>query len=103
MYVFGGATTGFAVPDGRLFASPQQGDGLWTIHELLLGGTERLGYVVKGFGNDEEGNVYVAATKVLGPSGTSGTIFRIVAPGTNGHGNGHGDGNEHGNGNEHGH
>jgi hypothetical protein len=80
MYVFAGATTAFAAADGRLFASPQQGDGLWTIHELLIDGTARLGYVVKGLGNDADGNVYVAATKVLGPAGTTGTIFKIVAP-----------------------
>jgi glucose/arabinose dehydrogenase len=80
MYVFGGATASFTSPDGRLYASPQQGSGLWTIHELLLGGTTRLGYVVKGFGNDADGNVYIAASKVLGPAGTTGTIFKIVEP-----------------------
>ncbi|HEU4722235.1 MAG TPA: PQQ-dependent sugar dehydrogenase [Gemmatimonadaceae bacterium] len=80
MYVFGGATASFTSPDGRLYASPQQGGGLWTIHELLLGGTTRLGYVVKGFGNDADGNVYIAASKILGPAGTTGTIFKIVAP-----------------------
>jgi hypothetical protein len=82
MYVFGGATTSATAPDGRLFASAQEGDGLWTIHELLIDGTDRLGYVVKGFGVDGEGNVYVAASKILGPAGTTGTIFKIVQPGT---------------------
>jgi glucose/arabinose dehydrogenase len=80
MYVFGGATTSATAPDGRLFASAQEGDGLWTIHELLLNGTDRLGYVVKGFGIDGEGNVYVSASKILGPTGTTGTIFKIVQP-----------------------
>jgi glucose/arabinose dehydrogenase len=80
MYVFGGATTSATAPDGRLFASAQEGAGLWTIHELLIGGTDRLGYVVKGFGNDADGNVYIAASKVLGPAGTSGTVFKLVGP-----------------------
>jgi glucose/arabinose dehydrogenase len=80
MYVFAGATTSFTSPDGRLFASAQEADGLWTIHELLLGGTDRLGYVVKGLGNDGEGNVYVAASKILGPTGTTGMIFKLVPP-----------------------
>jgi glucose/arabinose dehydrogenase len=79
-YVFGGATSSFTAPEGRIFASPQQGDGLWPMHELLVGGTDRIGYVVKGFGNDAEGNVYVAASKVLGPDGTTGTILKIVPP-----------------------
>jgi glucose/arabinose dehydrogenase len=80
MYVFGGATASLTDPDGRMFASPQDGPGLWTIHELLIGGTDRLGYVVKGFGNDNEGNVYVAASKVLGPAGTTGSVFKLTRP-----------------------
>lgn len=80
MYVYAGATSSFTAPAGRLFASAQEGDALWTIHELLLGGTDRLGYVVKGLGNDAEGNVYVAASKILGPTGTTGTIFKLVPP-----------------------
>ena len=80
MYIFGGATDAFALPNGRLFASAQEGEGRWTMHELLLNGTDRLGYVVKGFGIDGEGNVYVSASKILGPTGTTGTIFKIVQP-----------------------
>ncbi|MFL5618780.1 MAG: PQQ-dependent sugar dehydrogenase [Gemmatimonadaceae bacterium] len=78
MYVYAGATSSFTAPDGRIFASQQQGSGLWSIQELLIGGTDRLNYVVKGFGNDAEGNVYVAASKALGPTGTSGTIFKLT-------------------------
>jgi hypothetical protein len=63
--------------DGRLFASlPQR--GLWTIHELLIGGTDPLGYVVKGFGQDNNGEVYVMASKILGPTGTTGTVFKLA-------------------------
>ena len=80
MYVFGGATTAFASPDGRLFASAQQGSGLWTMQELLIDGTARIGYVVKGFGQDRDGEVYVMGSKILGPSGTTGTVLLIVHP-----------------------
>jgi glucose/arabinose dehydrogenase len=81
MYVFGGATASLTGSDGRIFASALGGPGPWTIHELLIDGTDRLGYVVKGFGNDADGNVYVAASKVLGPAGTTGTIFKIIDAG----------------------
>jgi glucose/arabinose dehydrogenase len=113
MYVFGGATSSFTLPQGRLFASTPQGSGLWTIHELLINGTDPLGYVVKGFGNDAEGNVYVAASKVLGPAGTTGTIFKLVGPAGHGgateHGSaegpggsaGHGGSGQHGSGSQH--
>jgi glucose/arabinose dehydrogenase len=79
-YVFGGATSSFTAPDGRVFASAPQGGGLWTIRELLVDGTDRIGYVVKGFGQDRAGEVYVMASKVLGPSGTTGTVLKITSP-----------------------
>ena len=41
---------------------------------------EWLRYFVKGFGQDQKGEVYVMASKVLGPSGTTGTVFKIVPP-----------------------
>jgi len=80
-YIYGGATASLTAPEGRLFASTPEESGLWTIHELLINGTDRLGYFVKGFGQDRRGEVYVMASKILGPSGTTGTVFKIVRPG----------------------
>jgi len=54
--------------------------GLWTLQELLINGTDRLTYVVKGFGQDRNGEVYVMASKILGPDGKTGTIFKFVPP-----------------------
>jgi glucose/arabinose dehydrogenase len=79
-YLYGGATASLTAPRGRLFASPRQRSGLWRIRELLINGTDRLGYFVKGFGQDRHGEVYVMASKILGPSGTTGTVFKIVRP-----------------------
>jgi hypothetical protein len=76
-YVFGGATASFTAPDGRLFASMPQ-SGLWPIQELLIHGTDRLGYIVKGFGQDRKGEVYVTATTELGPTGTTGKVFMLT-------------------------
>jgi glucose/arabinose dehydrogenase len=80
-YVYGGATASLTAPEGRLFVSSPQESGLWTIHELLINGTDPLGYFVKGFGQDQQGEVYVMASKILGPSGMTGTVFKIVRPG----------------------
>jgi len=77
-YIYGGATSSFAAPTGRLFASLPQSSGLWTLHELLINGTDPLGYVVKGFGQDNQGEVYVLASKVLGPTGTTGTELKLT-------------------------
>jgi hypothetical protein len=43
--------------------------------------TDPLGYFVKGFGQDQQGEVYVMASKILGPSGMTGTVFKLVRPG----------------------
>jgi glucose/arabinose dehydrogenase len=79
-YIYGGATSSFTAPRGRLFASTPERGGLWTVRELLINGSDRLGYFVKGFGQDRHGEVYVMASKVLGPSGTTGTVFKIKPP-----------------------
>ena len=79
MYIFGGATSSFTAPAGRMFASTPQGSGLWPIQELLINGTEPLNHFVKGFGQDRDGEVYVLGSQVLGPSGTTGKVFRITA------------------------
>jgi hypothetical protein len=77
-YVFAGATApGLG---GRLFASTPQGAGLWPMAELLINGTDRLGHVVKGFGQDARGEVYVMASIALGPTGTTGKVFKLVQP-----------------------
>ncbi len=79
-YIYGGATASLIAPEGRLFVSTPRKHGLWTLQELLINGTDRLTYVVKGFGQDHNGEVYVMASKILGPAGTTGTIFKFVPP-----------------------
>ena len=61
--------------------STPQVSGLWTLQELLINGTDRLGYVVKGFGQDRHGEVYVMASKILGQAGTTGTVFEFIPAG----------------------
>jgi glucose/arabinose dehydrogenase len=79
MYIFASAATQ-AQPggSGRLFASPMSGFPLWTIFELRVGGTAPVGSIIKGFGIDDRGDVYVMATQIFGPVGTTGRVLRIV-------------------------
>jgi glucose/arabinose dehydrogenase len=79
-YIFGGAFATRGATDGRLFIATPQASGLWPMRELLVDGTRPLGYFVKGFGQDTRGEVYVAASQVAGPTGTTGTVFRLVRP-----------------------
>lgn len=39
-------------------------------------------HVVKGFGQDKAGEVYVMASEILGPTGNTGKVLKITAPGS---------------------
>ncbi len=78
-YIFGGATS--TVGRGRLFVATNTGSNtLWPIQELLINGTDRLDFFVKGFGQDRDGEVYIMATGELGPVATTGTVLKITQP-----------------------
>jgi len=70
-YVFGDFSTGFFVPDGRLFYLPTT--PITEILELQLSsGNPPLGLFLKSFGQDSNGELYVLAGSNLGPFLTSG-------------------------------
>ncbi len=68
----------FQAPTGRLFFL----DG-HELKELQIGGENRsLGLWLKGFGEDQNGELYVFGSTNLGPSGTGGAMLKIVPFGT---------------------
>ncbi len=69
----------FNVPSARLFYL----DAANAVKEFRLGLEDRpLGLWVKGFGEDANGELYVFASRVLGPAGNSGKMLKIIpAPG----------------------
>ncbi len=70
-YVFGDFS-------GRLFWLDADGD-LSQIFEFLLGDTDDpLGKFLLGFGEDENGEIYVLTSENVGPAGFTGQVFRIV-------------------------
>lgn len=79
-YVFGDFSRGFFVPDGRLFwldADGVQSD----IFEFRLGELNMpLGKFLLGFGEDQDGDIYVMTSGNLGPSGNTGEVFRLLPP-----------------------
>jgi glucose/arabinose dehydrogenase len=77
-YVFGDFSRSFA-PEGRLFyIDPAVAVG--DVFEFQIGAlNEPLGLYVLGFGEGEDGEVYVSTSAVLGPKDTTGQVFRIVA------------------------
>jgi glucose/arabinose dehydrogenase len=81
-YVFGDWSTGFASPDGTLLVAKERNKGLWQIQELRVATSPsgRLEHFVLGFGQDPSGEVYVLGSRMSGPSGNTGKVFKLVRP-----------------------
>lgn len=72
-YVFGELAFG-----GRLLYLDDFSSGV--VKEFQLGYDARpLGFFVKGFGQDPQGDVYVLADSEVGPTGAGGRIFKLVS------------------------
>ena len=77
-YVFGDFTTSFDAPLGRMFHI----DGGGEVQALEPTGRDAVGMFVTGFGQDQEGELYVMGTQNVAPGdpfGTSGQVFKIVS------------------------
>jgi glucose/arabinose dehydrogenase len=97
-YVFGDFSRGFFPAEGRLFvldldasrvrpAASRAPGGIVVapglslpVLELRIDGAPALaGRYLKGLGRDDAGEIYVLASSSLGPGGSGGTIYRLVA------------------------
>jgi glucose/arabinose dehydrogenase len=76
-YVFGDFSGSFNTPSGRLFyLDLTSGE----IRSLMLGSDDHaLGLYVKGMGQDQNGEIYVLTATTLGPTGTSGAVYRLAS------------------------
>ena len=55
------------------------GPGLWPFQEITLKSyADHLGQFVKGFGQDLAGEIYVTTSTMLGPTGNTGKIYKLV-------------------------
>jgi uncharacterized protein (TIGR03118 family) len=73
-YVFGDWGS-FGAPSARLFYL----EPTFAITELRLGLADRpAGFWLRGFGEDADGELYAFGSTVLGPSGTTGQMLKIV-------------------------
>lgn len=79
-YVFGDFSRTFFPPNGSLLSASPEQHGLWTIRELTVVNRPngRLGHYVLGFGQDDRGEVYVGVRDVLGPTGNTGKVYKLV-------------------------
>jgi glucose/arabinose dehydrogenase len=81
-YIFGTFSQTFTTADGELFMATPAGPGLWPFQEIHLAShPDDIGYFLKGFGQDWDGEIYLTVSRALGPSGTSGKVFKLVPAG----------------------
>ena len=79
-YVFGNFSREVGDPSGEVYVSTPAGSSLWNFSKLdLKSYPDNIGQYLKGFGQDQKGEIYVLASTQLGPSGSAGKVFKLVA------------------------
>lgn len=78
-YIFGTFSQTPTAPNGELFMALPSGKGPWNYHEITLESFPNdLGAYLKGFGQDMQGEIYLTTSMNLGPSGSSGKVYKLV-------------------------
>ncbi len=81
-YIFASFSQNFSAPNGELFMANVSGNSNWQFEELTLNSSPNdIGYFIKGFGQDQKGEVYVTVSSVVGPTGVTGKVFKLVKVG----------------------
>lgn len=79
-YIFGTFSQTPTTPNGELFAATVSGSASWSYEEVSIKNHPNdLGYYLKGFGQDNDGEVYLAVSSTAGPQGNTGKVFKLVA------------------------
>ena len=79
-YIFGSYSASGTAPQGELFVANSAATGLWSFEDLKPKDyPTNLGYYLKGFGEDQSGELYITVSGVAGVSGTTGKVFKLVA------------------------
>ena len=77
-YIFGTFSQTPTTPNGQLFMATPTGDS-WPYEKIsLLNHPDDLGYYLRGFGQDDDDELYVAVSSKLGPDGNTGKVYKIV-------------------------
>lgn len=78
-YIFGTFAQTVGTPNAELFIAQPSGQSGWDFDELtLVSKPNDLGYYLKGFGQDNNGEIYLTVTTSLGPTGTTGKVFKLI-------------------------
>ena len=77
-YIFGSFSKNPGTTDAEIYMSNPAGEGPWTFSEIALKNRENLGMYLKSFGQDLEGEIYLATSMIAGPTGNTGQVYKIV-------------------------
>ena len=81
-YIFGTFSQSATVPLGELFIAEPRSWGAWNYQEISLKSSPNdIGALLKGMGEDRKGELYLTTSKVAGPSGTTGKVWRLIEVG----------------------
>jgi hypothetical protein len=77
-YIFGTFSQTPTTANGELFAATPGGSS-WPYEEISLKShPDDVGYYLRGFGQDNDGEIYLAVSSMLGPQGNTGKVFKLV-------------------------
>jgi hypothetical protein len=77
-YIFGTFSQTPTTPNGELYMATMFGNS-WPYEEVSLKShPDDVGYYLRGFGQDNEGEIYLAVSSMLGPQGNTGKVFKLV-------------------------
>lgn len=80
-YIFGTFSQTPTTANGELFmATPQGPRGDWPYEEVTLKShPDDVGYYLRGFGQDNDGEIYLTVSSMVGPQGNTGKVYKLVA------------------------
>ena len=78
-YVFGDFAQAFTIPTGSLYYLAEPTPGVFEIRRFRIGPDDLpYGLFLKGFGEDEAGEIYTCGSIALAPFGNTGVVERLV-------------------------
>ena len=78
-YIFGTFSQSPTTANGELYMARPAGNGMWPVSEVTLKDRpDDLGFFLKGFGQDLDGEIYLTLSSMAGPSGNTGRVYRLV-------------------------
>ena len=81
-YIFADWSNDFGKGNGTLLVASPSTDGLWDWEEVAVAGSSsgRIDQFIRGFGQDEVGEIYVLASSEMGPANQTAKIFKLIPP-----------------------